>query len=108
MRLGATLCQRHNDRSQSDRGGNPFKGKLTNGQLENRINWIIVRITDDSPEDGVGGPTVFDQDIEVHTQIGGSRHCAGRQSAWFSAAGGGSVPRAMVFPLPKELAARAR
>ena len=49
MRLGATFVNAHNDRSQSDCGGNPFKGKLTNGQLENRIN----------------------QDIEVHTQIGG-------------------------------------
>ena len=71
VRLGATFVNAHNGRAQADRGGNPFKGKLTNGQLENRINWIIVRITDDSPEDGVGGPMVFDRDIEVHTQIGG-------------------------------------
>ena len=70
VRLGATFVNAHNGRAQADRGGNPFKGKLTNGQLENRINWIIVRITDDSPEDGVGGPMVFDRDIEVHTQIG--------------------------------------
>ena len=71
VRLGATFVNAHNGRAQADRGGNPFKGKLTNGQLENRLNWIIVRITDDSPEDGVGAPTVFDRDIEVHTQIGG-------------------------------------
>jgi hypothetical protein len=70
VRLGATYVNAHNDRAQSDRGGNPFKGKLTNGQLENRINWIIVRVTDDSPADGVGGPTVFSQDIEIRTKIG--------------------------------------
>ena len=70
VQLGATFVNAHNDRSESDRGGNPFKGKLTNGQLEERINWIIVRITDDSPEDGEGGPTVFSQDIEVRTKIG--------------------------------------
>ena len=70
VRLGATYVNAHNDRAQSDRGGNPFKGKLTNGQLEKRINWIIVRVTDDSPEDGVGGPTVFSQDIEIRTKIG--------------------------------------
>ena len=69
VQLGATFVNAHNDRSESDRGGNPFKGKLTNGQLED-VNWIIVRITDDSPEDGEGGPTVFSQDIEVRTKIG--------------------------------------
>ncbi|NKB67739.1 MAG: hypothetical protein GKR89_11810 [Candidatus Latescibacteria bacterium] len=70
VQLGATFVNAHNDRSQSDRGGNPFKGKLTNGQLEDRINWIIVRISDDSPGDGEGGPTVFASDIEIRTKIG--------------------------------------
>ena len=70
VQLGATFVNAHNDRSQSDRGGNPFKGKLTSGQLEDRINWIIVRISDDSPEDGTGGPTVFSRDIEIYTKIG--------------------------------------
>ena len=78
----------HNDRSESDRGGNPFKGKLTNGQLEERINWIIVRITDDSPEDGEGGPTVFSQDIEVRTKIGDrDTVLVGSQIGFFAAAG---------------------
>jgi hypothetical protein len=70
VQLGATFVNAHNDRAQSERGGNPFKGKLTNGQLENRINWIIVRITDDSPGDGKGGPAIFGQDIEIRTKIG--------------------------------------
>ena len=70
VQLGATFVNAHNDRAQSDRGANPFKGKLTNGQLEDRINWIVVRISDDSPEDGAGGPTVFSRDIEIRTKIG--------------------------------------
>jgi hypothetical protein len=70
VQLGATFVNAHNDRGQSDRGGNPFKGKLTSGQLEDRINWILVRISDDSPEDGTGGPTVFSRDIEIYTKIG--------------------------------------
>ena len=70
VHLGATFVNAHNGRSQSDRGGNPFKGRLTNGQLEERINWVIVRISDDSPEDGMGGPTVFSRDIEITTKIG--------------------------------------
>ena len=70
VKLGATFVNAHNGRAQSDRGGNPFKGKLTNGQLENRINWLIVRISDDSPGDGGGGPTVFSRDIEIRTKVG--------------------------------------
>ncbi len=70
VQVGATFVNTHNDRSAAERGGNPFKGKLTTGQLEDRINWIMVRISDDSPADGGGGPTVFAADIEIRTKIG--------------------------------------
>ena len=73
-RIGATLVNGHNGRSGADRfGGNPLKGRLTTGQLEDRINRIVIRISDDSPEDGEGAPTLYASDVEITTRLGDDR-----------------------------------
>ena len=70
-RLGGTFLNAHNGRTASDRfEGHPLKGKLTSGQLDGRIDRIVVRLTDDSPEDEGGGAVLFSSDIEIETRIG--------------------------------------
>ena len=34
---------------------NPFKGELATGQLEDALRSVLVRLSDDSPEDGEAG-----------------------------------------------------
>lgn len=71
VKVGGTFVNAHNGRASADRfRGSPFKGNLTTGQLGDRINRIILRISDDSPEEGEGGPTLFAQDIEITTRLG--------------------------------------
>lgn len=40
-------------------GGNPLTGELTVDQKVEAISWIEVQLSDDSPEDGVGGAAFF-------------------------------------------------
>ena len=71
VRIGGTFVNAHNGRITSERfQQNPFAGTLTTGQLESRINRIIVRISDDSPEDFEGGPFLFSTDIEIAAKTG--------------------------------------
>ncbi len=70
-RIGGTFINVHNGRSSTNPfDGNPFKGRLSSHQSGARINRITVRISDDSPDDGAGGPTLFAHEIEVTTRIG--------------------------------------
>lgn len=71
VQLGGTFLNAHNGRTATDRfEGSPFEGKLTTGQLDGRIDRIVIRLSDDSPEDGEGGATLFSSDIEITTRIG--------------------------------------
>ena len=55
--LGLTLVNAHNGAGNRESfQGNPLKGQLTTGQLGRRLNQLIVRLSDDSPEDGAGFP----------------------------------------------------
>ena len=68
--VGLTLVNAHNGAGNRDSfEGNPLKGVLTTGQLGRRLNQLIVRLGDDSPEDGEGGPVLFDTDVEITTQL---------------------------------------
>jgi len=70
-RLGGTFVNAHNGRSSTTPfDGSPFTGRLSSHQAGARINRITVRITDDSPEDGAGGPALFAHEIEIATRIG--------------------------------------
>ena len=71
VRVGGTYVNAHSGRTAADRfDSSPIKGGLTTGQLDGRIDRIVLRLTDDSPEDGVGGATLFSSDIEIHTRLG--------------------------------------
>ncbi|NKB71315.1 MAG: hypothetical protein GKR89_29935 [Candidatus Latescibacteria bacterium] len=70
LRLGATYVNAHNGSgSRESFQDNPFHGILTAGQLDRRLNLLVVRLSDDSPEDGVGGAVLFAEDIEIETTI---------------------------------------
>ena len=69
-RLGGTFLNAHNGRTGSDRfGANPFEGGLTTGQLDGRIDRIVLRLSDDSPEDGRGGARLFSSDVEIYASL---------------------------------------
>jgi hypothetical protein len=70
-RIGGTYVNAHNGRTASDRfDSSPFKGGLTSGQLDGRIDRIVLRLTDDSPGDNAGGAMLFASDVEIHTRLG--------------------------------------
>ena len=71
VRIGGTFVNAHNGRSSTmPFDGSPYTGRLSSHQSGARINRITVRITDDSPADGEGGPALFAHDIEIATRIG--------------------------------------
>ena len=68
--LGLTLVNAHNGAGNRESfEGNPLKGVLTTGQLGRRLNKLIVRLSDDSPEDGEGGPVLFGTEVEITTAL---------------------------------------
>ncbi len=69
--VGGTFVNSHTGRTtQESFTGNPFKGALTPRQLEEQINLIVIRLSDDSPADGKGGAVLLAQDVEITTMIG--------------------------------------
>ena len=70
LTLGATFVNSHNNTATNESfQGNPFKGFLNAEELSQRLELLIVRLTDDSPEDGEGGAILFSDDVEIHTTI---------------------------------------
>ena len=68
--LGLTLVNAHNGAGNRESfAGNPLKGVLTTGQLGRRLNKLIVRLSDDSPADGAGGPVLFSTEVEITTAL---------------------------------------
>ncbi|MFT5376639.1 MAG: hypothetical protein ACI906_003477 [Candidatus Latescibacterota bacterium] len=68
MTLGATFVNAHtNNGARESFQDNPFKGILSSGQLDRRLELLVVRLSDDSPEDGEGGAVLFSDDIEITT-----------------------------------------
>ena len=49
--------------------GNPLKGNLATGQLREPVRSVLVRLSDDSPEDGHGGAALLARDIEITTTL---------------------------------------
>ena len=68
--LGLTLVNVHNGNGARESfQGNPLKGQLTSGQLDRQLNLLVVRLADDSPEDGEGGAVLFSDDVEITTTL---------------------------------------
>ena len=105
LTLGATFVNAHNAAGIRDSfQSNPLRGALTTGQLSSRVNLLLVRLRDDSPEDGEGGPILFDSDVEITTSLwrdvdveGGTQRVlrdttiSGRSIGFYPAIEGGEV-----------------
>ena len=64
--FGATFVNSHtNNGARASFQDNPFFGLLTSGQLDRRLELLVLRLSDDSPEDGEGGAVLFSDDIEI-------------------------------------------
>lgn len=67
IKVGATYVTAYQSQTLlEDVTGDPFTGgALTTDQNALPISRIVVRLSDDSPEDGVGGASLFDDDIVI-------------------------------------------
>ena len=68
--LGITFVSTHNGNgARKAFSSNPLKGRLTAGQLAQRMDFVALRLTDDSPEDGEGGAVLTSSDVEITTSL---------------------------------------
>lgn len=68
--LGITFISTHNGNGlRKAFSSNALKGRLTAGQLAQRMDFAALRLTDDSPEDGEGGAVLISQDVEITTSL---------------------------------------
>ena len=77
--VGGTLVDARNSNTNLDLfGGNLTAGNLTAGQSSAPVTVIAVILSDDSPEDGVGGAALFDHDIRITSR----NFETGEESEW--------------------------
>ena len=70
LTLGTTFVNSHsNNGALESFQESPFTGLLTSGQLDRRLELLVVRLSDDSPEDGEGGAVLFSDDLEITTTL---------------------------------------
>ena len=63
--VGLTYVNAHRVNSAEDFGMNSFKGVLSGPLNAGNITDITIRLSDDSPEDGVGGATLYAEEIWI-------------------------------------------
>ena len=69
--VGGTLVNAHTGRATLESfKGNLFKGALTARQLEDQIESIVIRLSDDSPADAEGGAVLLAESMEITTVLG--------------------------------------
>ena len=70
LTVGLNFINSHNNSATRDAfTGNPMKGFLSAVQLSERLELLVLRLSDDSPEDGEGGVVLFSDDVQVHTTL---------------------------------------
>ncbi|MBI4530387.1 MAG: hypothetical protein HY709_02595, partial [Candidatus Latescibacteria bacterium] len=66
VKVGATYANAHNIQTLLEAfQGNPMSGSLSVEQNSRRIEKLVIRLSDDSPEDGEGGAALFGTDILI-------------------------------------------
>jgi hypothetical protein len=71
VKLGATYVSAFNAQTKGQAfEGNPFRGTLTEGQNGSDVTRIEIRLSDDSPEDGVAGAAFFQEEMIITTVEG--------------------------------------
>ena len=66
--LGATYVNAHHGNSAVDFGTNSFKGILSGPRNTGNVTDIVILLSDDSPEDGVGGAVLYSEQILIDGQ----------------------------------------
>ncbi len=67
--VGGTLVDARNAHTSLDMfSGNFLAGNLTSGQSSTPISAIAIVLSDDTPEDGVGGAVLFRHDIRIRSK----------------------------------------
>lgn len=70
MTIGVNFVNSHTTNGERDGlEGNPLKGNLATGQLREPVRSVLVRLSDDSPQDGKGGAVLIARDIEITTTL---------------------------------------
>ena len=70
LTLGMTFVNSHNGTGAAGSfEGNAFTGRLNSEQLGQRLDLLVIRMADDSPEDNEGGAVLFSDDIEITTTL---------------------------------------
>ncbi len=70
LTLGMTFVNSHNGTGAAGAfEGNAFTGRLNSEQLGQRLDLLVLRLADDSPEDNEGGAVLFSDDIEITTTL---------------------------------------
>lgn len=68
--VGGVFLNAHNMRGDLESfETNPFLGEVSSTQLEQGVHTIIIRLTDDSPDDGVGGAVLIADDVDIITRV---------------------------------------
>ncbi len=68
--MGLNFVNTHNNTgSKASFQGNVLKGAVTSGQLAQRVDLLLVRLSDDSPEDGEGGAVLVREEVEIRTTL---------------------------------------
>jgi len=68
IKLGATYVNAFNAQTKGQAfQANPFKGTLTEGQNNADVTRIEIRLSDDSPEDGIAGTAFFKEEMIITT-----------------------------------------
>jgi hypothetical protein len=71
LTIGGVLVDAHNGRGQVESfASDRLKGDLTSEQLERGVSTVVIRLSDDSPADGIGGAVLLAEDVEIRTTIG--------------------------------------
>ncbi len=70
LTLGVTFVNSHHGTGSSEAfPGDSFQGALNAEQLSERLDLLVLRLADDSPEDNEGGAILFSSDIEISTTL---------------------------------------
>ena len=70
LTLGLNFINSHNNSTTGEAfKGNPLKGFLNPVELSERLELLVLRLSDDSPADGEGGVVLFSDDVEITTTL---------------------------------------
>ena len=102
VEVGATYVNAHLVNSTIDWADYSLKGRLTTAQNSTRVRTIMIRLSDDSPEDGEGGAMLFAEQIfidgrpaDIRPEIRGGIMREGRYEA------NGNMQMILVYDLTK-------